>query len=161
MIIIIINNTIVEIWQTAKSKNHINFSNFWDQTCWTNSGFKNEKPSNSFWSRFSMKSLSGGVNLVVSSVNCLSKFDTSLWCFYKKIFILNRIQNTIVISWYLFRPWGQRQEGSLPATVWFKLPHYSIRVLAYDILFAKSCCQLLSLCVWWLYKVESILQKEL
>ena len=31
-----------------------------------------------------MKSLSGGVNLVVSSVNCLSKFDTSLWCFYKK-----------------------------------------------------------------------------
>ena len=84
IIIIIINNTVVEIWQTAKSKNHINFSNFWDQTCWTNSGFKNEKPSNSFWSRFSMKSLSGGVNLVVSSVNCLSKFDTSLWCFYKK-----------------------------------------------------------------------------
>lgn len=49
-------------------------------TCCTNSGFRNEKPMNSVWSRFIMKSLSVGVRSVFSEVNCLSKLLTSLRC---------------------------------------------------------------------------------
>ncbi len=46
-------------------------------TCCTYSGLRKEKPANSFWSKFIMKSLSVGVRSVRSDVNCLSKLLTS------------------------------------------------------------------------------------
>lgn len=60
------------------------FFKIYSYTVATYSGFRYEKPTNSVWSKFIINTLSVGVKSVFSDVNCLSKLDTSLRCFYWK-----------------------------------------------------------------------------
>ncbi len=55
----------------------IDFLRDFDQTSTTNSGLTKEKPGNSVWSRFMIKSLSVGVSRGGSLVNSESKLEMS------------------------------------------------------------------------------------
>ena len=54
-----------------------------------NSGLRKEKPANSFWSRFIMKSLSVGVSSVPSLVNWRSKLETSFRWRCREMIVFN------------------------------------------------------------------------
>lgn len=69
------------------------------------SGLTYEKPTNSDWSRFIINTLSVGVKSVFSDVNCLSKLETSLRCFYNPD-IMIQIQYSIQISLWLLTIFG-------------------------------------------------------